>query len=217
LYDIVEREKENHKVFSTMSQLVSKTTNDVNTAWQDYQAVSVQGDEERKEREEALDILIKWSQRWRYMLLMFVPGVILNIHKIPSRGATPDDFIRVAEDVIKLINSNKNAEPIRADAMEDLGDKLENAKKETAEATAILPAETHARNHLTDTCILANNILVRGTEIVRSIFGPTSPEYKQFIARASASDSEDEDDDSEVEGGQEGEDEVRDLGERVDK
>jgi hypothetical protein len=205
LNDLVEREKGNHKVLSAMSQLVSETANNVNTTWQDYQAVSIQGDEERQDRKEALYILVKWTRQWRATLMMFVPAANLNIHKIPSTNPTPDDYIRAAGDVVKLINKNKNAESIRQDAMDDLGDKLENAKKEVAEASAVLPEETNARDNFTETSLAANSILIRGLEVVRSIFGPTSPEYKQFIARSRSS-SEDEDDDTEAEGGQEGED-----------
>ena len=56
----------------------------------------------------------------------------------------------------------------------------------------IVEAEAAARTAYTEACIEANIVLVRGTEIVCSIFGRTSPEYKQFIARASAAKEEEE-------------------------
>jgi hypothetical protein len=43
--------------------------------------------------------------------------------------------------------------------------------------------ETAASNYFSEACIEANPVVVRGSQIVRTNFGPTSPEYKQFIAR----------------------------------
>ena len=42
----------------------------------------------------------------------------------------------------------------------------------------------------TEACLIANEALVKGLDIIRAIFGATSPEYKQFIARASSKEEE---------------------------
>ena len=83
-------------------------------------------------------------------------------------------------------------------AISDLGDTLDNAKKETAEATAALPAESVAREVYAEACLKANSVLIRGTEIVRAIFGRTSPEYKQFIARSTNKETDEVEEESQI-------------------
>jgi hypothetical protein len=196
LDNTVQHRKSEHPALEAISDITSEIVEKINTIWQAYQAISVQGDKERKERDLAIRKLIKWVQRWRSVIMMRIPGASDNIHKLPSKGATPDDVIRVADDIIKFINTNQSAEPFRTSAIDELGDMLENARKETDEATHILPEETATRNAYTDVCLEANSILIPGTEIIRAIFGRTSPEYKQFIARASKSEEDEIDKES---------------------
>ena len=150
----------------------------------------IQGDKERDEKDKAIDILIKWIQRWRPVILLSVPGADKNLKTLPSTGATPDDVIRVAEDMIEFMKTNVGASSFNASANTDLGSAITNAKKETGEATAILPQEASARSAHTDACNSANDVLVKGLDVVRAIFGGKSPEYKQFIARKSEKEEE---------------------------
>ena len=82
-----------------------------------------------------MDILIKWIQRWRPVILLSIPGADQNLRNLPSSGATPDDVIRVAEDMIEFMKTNTGASSFEASANTDLGDALTNAKKETTELT----------------------------------------------------------------------------------
>ena len=190
LKEVIERTKATNPALLAISAVVTTASDKVNKAWQDYQKVAVQGDKERNERDEAINVLIKWIQRWRPIILLSVPGADKNIKNLPSTGATPDDVIRVAEDMIEFMRSNPGASSFNAPANSDLGTALTNAKKETGEATAILPQEASARQAFTDECNSANNVLVKGLDVVRAIFGATSPEYKQFIARSSSKEEE---------------------------
>lgn len=187
LKDTTERNADDHSALAAIKQMVSSAAETVNSAWQRYQVTAIAGDKEREERESAVRSLIEWLQRWRPVLLLVVPGAAVNIRTLPPSGATPDDVIRVAEDMIEFVKNNPGAESFRDQALQDLGDNLENARKETSEAAAALPAEAAARQTYSEACQIANNVLVSGTEVVRAIFGRTSPEYKQFIARSSAS------------------------------
>ena len=196
LKDTIERHQGTHKSLAAIQAIVASAADAVNQAWQTYQANSVAGTKERQERDQAIQALIQWSQRWRPVVLLLVPGAEANIRQLPPTGATPDDVIRVSEDMVGLINSNPAAEPFRAEAIESLSDKIESARKETAEASAAWPAEAAARQAYGDTCRAANDILIRGSEVVRALFGRTSPEYKQFVARRSASEEAEIDEES---------------------
>jgi len=87
--------------------------------------------------------------------------------------------------MLKFLKNNPDTGAFSENAIKDLGDKIEAAKKETDEATEALPVEVLARNHYSEACIDANTILVRSLNVIRSVFGPKSPEYKQFSQRAS--------------------------------
>lgn len=190
LKETLERHQSNYPALAVIYPTVDFTAEKVNIAWRNYQSSAVAGDKEREERDNAVNILVKWIQRWRPVLLMLVPGADKNIRNLPSRGATPDDVIRVSADLVEFIKNDPGAESFRAAAIDDLGDGIANARKETSEAADALPAEAAARQAYSEACLEANNILIRGTEIVRAIFGRTSPEYKQFIARSSSSEED---------------------------
>ncbi len=183
LNETIERHKDTQPALAAISGIVNKAAQDMNNAWQRYQAVSVAGDREREERKTAIRALIEWIQKWRPVVMLIVQGADANIRNLPSSGATPDDVIRVAGDMVKLINDNSDADSFRDSCINDLGGGLENAKKETLEAASILPQEAAARHNYSETSIVANKALNAGLNIIRSRFGPTSPEYKQFIAR----------------------------------
>lgn len=190
LKETIQRYQDKQPALAAIADVVSAAAASVNSAWQEFQARAVAGDKEREERDSIIDTLTKWIQRWRHVLLMLVPGADMNVRQLPSSGATPDDVIRVAQDMAEFIKTNPAAESFRDTALASLGDLIARASKETAEATVALPAEAAARQAYTEACNSANTVLVRGTEVVRSIFGRTSPEYKQFIARASSEEEE---------------------------
>jgi len=141
------------------------------------------GNKERQERDDAIRRLIQWIQTWRPVIFITVPGAETKIRALPSSGAPPDDVIRVVEDMSLFIQKQESIITFKESALNELNSLIESARKETAEATAVLPREAVARQAFTDACLSANSILVNGTEIVRAIFGRTSREYKQFIAR----------------------------------
>ncbi len=181
---VIESRHQTHEVLAAIKLTVDSAAAAVNETWQKYQVAAVAGDKERAERTSAIATLIDWIQNWRPVVLMLVAGADSNIRQLPASGATPDDVILVAEDMTKFIESNPETTAFRESAIAELADKLENARKETKEASAALPAEAAAREAYSSATLAANKILVPGTEVVRAIFGRTSPEYKQFISRS---------------------------------
>ena len=192
LNELIKRYAGTYAPLVAVAGIVEKAAEKVNSTFQAFQKAAVYGDKERAERDTASGILLNWIQDWRPVVMMMVSGASENIRSLPASGATPDDIIHVAEDMQTFIQDNSDAESFRQNAQDDLGSKLEDAKKETSEAAQALPEEAAARTAYTEACMEANTVLVRGSEIVRSIFGRTSPEYKQFITRASAAGEEDE-------------------------
>ena len=190
LKETIDRHDQENPSLAAIKPLVDESTTSVNSAWQNYQSAAVKGDKERRERDDAVSLLISWIQRWRPVVMLKVPGAAMNIRNLPASGATPDDVIRVAEDLLKFISENPATESFRTQANQELGEGIAAARKETSEATAALPEEAAARQAYSEACLNANAVLVRGLDIIRAIFGRTSPEYKQFIARASAREEE---------------------------
>lgn len=184
LEDTVSRHKDTHAALAAMETPVKTAAQQVNETWQHYQTTAVQGDKEREERETAIGDLLGWIQRWRPLLLLMVDGAEANLKKLPPGAPTPDDVIRVAEDMVQFIQKHSGSGLDADAAMADLADRIENARKETQEAVAALPAEDAAREAFTQACVEANPVVIRGTQVIRAIFGPTSPEYKRFIARS---------------------------------
>ena len=123
---------------------------------------------------------------WRPIVLYTVPGAEQNVHALPPSGSTPDDLIRAAGDLGKFIKENPGTGAYRKAALDALGDLLDKAKKESSEATVALPEETRARAAFTEAALAANALVVRGSEVVRALFGPHSPEYRQFIDHSAA-------------------------------
>jgi len=185
LDELIQDHAQAYPVLSAIAPAVTTSKNSVNEAWQNYQIAAVAGDRERTERNEAIDTLHEWIQQWRSVILLLVPGAKQNFRNLPSGRGTPDDIIRTAEDMLKFLKNNPDTGAFSENAIKDLGDKIETAKKETDEATEALPAEVIARNLYSEACIDANTILVRSLNVIRSVFGHKSPEYKQFVKRAS--------------------------------
>ncbi len=183
LFDTATRNAATQPALAAILPVIATATERVNTSWQQYQSFVISGNKERQERDLAIQPLLRWIQRWRPVIFLLVPGAETKIRALPAKGATPDDIIRVAEDMAVFIQNNPSTVAFRADALNGFDEQIANARKETSEATAILPLEAASRQAFTDACLSANAILFNGTEIIRAIFGRTSREYKQFIAR----------------------------------
>jgi len=160
LNDLVQKWMGEKPALKAIQLKVEEAVGKVNATWQSYQQLAIKGDKERAERDSAMSVLNKWIQEWRPNVLLFIKGADENIHKIPSTGGTTDDTIRVAEDMVALMESSSEAETFRKDAIDSLGDKLESAKKENKEAIDALPAENLAREAYGMACSEANVILV---------------------------------------------------------
>ena len=85
LKDTIERHKDNNPALSALLPIVESVCDSVNSAWNNYRSVAVQGDKERAERETAVDTIIKWIQRWRPVIILYVPGADKNIKILPAR------------------------------------------------------------------------------------------------------------------------------------
>ena len=125
LKETIERNKTGYPVLSAIYNKVVTVTDNVNKCWQEYQKVSVTGDKERTERDVAIRSLLDWIQQWRPVIMLSVDGAENNIKKLPFGGNTPDDIIRVAEDMVKFVNSNSQASEFKTPATTDLGKKIE--------------------------------------------------------------------------------------------
>ena len=194
LNDLVVQHGPEQPALAAVGPVVAAATEDMNIRWRAYQAASVAADRERGERDSALGRALGWIQRWRPVVLMLVPAAAENLSKLPASGATADDTLRVAQDLLSFINERQSMEAYRQAAVDDLGDGLTVAQRELAEASAAGPAEAAAREAFSAASLHANEILVRGSQIVRAIFGATAPEYKQLVVRHAAEDDEDDSD-----------------------
>ncbi|HEY8432649.1 MAG TPA: hypothetical protein VIL20_29965 [Sandaracinaceae bacterium] len=187
-----------HPPLAAIQPEVSAAAENVNSKWRAYQNAAITLSRELKERDTAVAAVLKWARSWRGVVLIKIPGAESNIHEIPANGATADDVLRHASDIQALIETRPEAESFREQALAELGTQLDDAKRETKEATLALPAKETAREAYGTSTIEANTVLVRASEIVRNIFGPKSREYKQFIGRATPKEEEQDDHDSDV-------------------
>lgn len=192
LNDLVKRHEATQPSLRAIGPAVASIAERVNTSWQSYQKAVVASSKERAERDTAIEKVMGWMQRWRPVVLITVPGAAANISVLPARKTTPDDVLRVAEDLKSFIEQNPGAATFRQESISDVGDAITMAQKELAEAVAAWPLEQSARDAFSVATLNANNLLVPALDIVRSIFGPTSAEYKQFIARATPQEEEQE-------------------------
>ncbi|MBN2401890.1 MAG: hypothetical protein JXN64_05780 [Spirochaetes bacterium] len=193
LADLISEKGNAVPALEVLSGPVKEAAGQVNSAWKEYQSVSVAGDKEREERDSAVERLVDWIQHWRPVLFVMVPGADKNIKTLPRNGGTTDDVVRIAEDMVDFMKAEPGAASFAEKAMADLGDRLEKAARENREAVEVLSKEQGARFGFSEACIKANEVLVHSLNVVRSAFGPTSSEYKQFIARSSDSGGEAED------------------------
>ncbi len=186
LHRLIEDKGPTQPALAAIGASVASATQIVNSQWQTYQSAAVKQDKERDERDEATGRLRSWVGRWRPVVLLQVPGASTNLRALPPRGATPDDQVRVADDLRSFIADNAAAAPFRDAALSDLGDGVAEARREASEARSALVEQDGARAALTEASLTANEVLTRGVDVVRAIFGPRSPEARQFRFRAAA-------------------------------
>lgn len=186
LESTIEEFKDTQPALAALEPLVKGQAALVNSNWRRYQAAAVKGDKERAERDTALGRLHDWMAAWRPIVLYTVPGAEQNVRALPPSGATPDDLIRAAGDLAQFIKENPATTSYRKGALDALGDLLVQAQKETDQANSALPAEVAARAAFTEAATAANPLVVRGSEVVRALFGAHSPQYRQFIEHSAA-------------------------------
>lgn len=159
----VARHADTHPALAALRLHVDPAAEAVNARWWAFQQAAIKAARERSERGAALVQVRGWVQRWRPVVLLLVPGTADNTRALLPTGATPDDMIRVADDLRVFIANNAACEPFRADALGEITDLLAHTRVEVAEANAARPVEAAARVAYTKAIWSANEVLVRGT------------------------------------------------------
>ena len=113
LNELLESKKDLDLSLEVLLMKVSNECDNVNKAWQHFQAMAVKGDKEREERDEAISKLRKWIQTWRPIIILYVPGAEDNLKNLPSTGTTVDDLIRVAKDMKEFVVFNEGSDFFR--------------------------------------------------------------------------------------------------------
>ena len=196
LLEVCQRNAERYPAMAAFKDIAGTHADAVNTAWQTYQATSIQGDSVRESRNENLDRVKTWIQSWRPIVLAVGPGADENLRLLPAGGGTPDEIIQIATDLLKIITDHPDLEPYRELALNDLSNLLEQSRDLISSAKSAWVAERRAQLDYSEVVNESRRILVLGTQIVRANFGANSPEYKQFIVRDYG--AEDDEDDVET-------------------
>lgn len=188
---------------AALHPIVTQHAEQLNQAWQDYLSIVQTGDQERVERDNAIDQLFVWVRIWRPLTLTILPTAKQSLKDMPTQNATPTDIIAVAKDLLHFLEEKEALANIREQAVTGLGTKLEDAIRETDEATASLRLEDVAQEHYSELSVEANRVLVHGLSMIRAIFGSTSPVYRQFIQNEPSAELDEEVAVGEGEGAQE--------------
>ena len=179
LNELVSKYSSTEEALADIVNTVSFAANKLNTAWKSYQVMAVLGEKERSERDDAIVALTDAVQHWLVEIITKAPE--LNVKNIPNTRATLEDTMALAEDLILFFTDKKGELAFAGSAMLDITEKLNNTKKEISEAQAIMPLEAECRYTYTEACVDANTVLKMSLDIVRTVFGRTSPEYRQFL------------------------------------
>ena len=198
LKDIVDAQAPKNAVFVPLKNVVDDVHVRLEGAWKRFQEVSLRGDQERSEREDALGELRRAVQSWRPMLMLVAPAAKNNVRTLPPNGGTPTDLIRVAEDIRDYIQTDAAVAARLSGAVDALDAAIRSASKETDEATLILSEESAAREALSAVSIEANTTLVLGSDVVLATLGSASPEYRSLRKRSSAAENDQADKDVEI-------------------
>lgn len=182
LVDLIAAESPAHPVLAAVKPTIEAHVVAVDAAYQTLTGVAVRAARERDERDAAIDRLSRWVRTWRPATLAIVPGAAASLLELPTAKGSADQIVRIAEDLKAFIERDPKAEPLRLPSLTELGTLLDVATKEASEATLALAEEAAAREGVARSTNAANDSLVHTLSIVRTLFGPTSPQYKQFIA-----------------------------------
>ena len=166
-----------HPPMTLIAPAVDKAAGRVNKTWRHYQALTTANMKVMDLQDSPLLTLLGWIHRWRPVIQILVPGAEIRLRKLSSRKWTVHDLIWLAEDMRMLIESAGDGLEV---ALDDFGEGLA-LSKQALRIPVSFPNETEAFEAYTKACLEANKILLRGTQIIRAIFGRTSPEYKPFI------------------------------------
>ena len=170
-------------VFAALRPIVVERAAALDEAVRTFAAASIDGDRERSERDSATQRLAKWVRTWRPAVLAIVPGAATSIPVLPTAKGTPDEVVRIASDLVAYMKREPRAAALADAAISALGDALDVARTEVAEATLAVGQKAIAREALGAAASAANDVLVHGSAVVRAVFGAKSPQYKQFIGR----------------------------------
>jgi hypothetical protein len=203
LSETAERLAETQPALAAIQPLVAASAERMNEVWQTYQTSVLSADKERDERDQAVTDLLSWHKQWRPVVLMLVPGAKDTLRVQPRRGGTPDEVIGVCEDLARFINDNPATASFREAAAGQLDDGIDRARRKTATVITALATEAAARQAHGDACKEVNTVLVYGSAVVRTFFGPTSPEYRQLLSCASAREGDEIEAESQTEEGDE--------------
>jgi hypothetical protein len=174
---VIRLHQELHPPLNLIAPVVDKAARQVNKTWRHYHGLITANMKVMDLKDSPLLTLLGWIHRWRPAIQILVPGAEIRLRKLSSRKWTIHDLIWLAEDMRMLIESAGNGLEV---ALDDFGEGLA-ISKQVLQVSVSFPDETEAFESYTKACLEANNILLRGTQIIRAIFGRTSPEYKSFV------------------------------------
>lgn len=183
-----------HPEFPSLAAIkpdVNSSAGSVNNTWNNLQMLTLQGGAERGARNILVTDVFSWVKQWRPVILIKIPSAESSLRALPNSGATPDEVVMVALDMVGIIKKNPDLNVIAEEALKKEAVILE-ADKKVKSANVLLGQEKAAQLAYTDACLSANSVLVRGSEVVRALFGRTSPEYKRFITKSVGTDDEDD-------------------------
>jgi hypothetical protein len=173
---VIRLHQELHPPLTLIAPVVDKAAREVNKTWRYYHRLITTNMRVMDMQDSPLLTLLGWIHRWRPALQILVPGAEIRLRKLSSRKWTIHDLIWLAEDMRMLIESVGNGLEV---ALDDFGEGLA-LSEQALQVSVSFPDETEAFETHTKACLEANKILLRGTQIIKAIFGRTSPEYKPF-------------------------------------
>ena len=166
-----------HPPLTLIASAVDKAAVRVNKTWRHYHTLIAANMKIMDLQDSPLLTLLGWIHRWRPVIQILIPGAEIRLRKLSSRRWTIHDLIWLAEDMRMLIETSGDGLEV---ALDDFGEGLALSKR-ALQVPVSFPNENEAFEAYTKACLEANKILLRGTQIIRAIFGRTSPEYKPFI------------------------------------
>lgn len=160
----------------------------VNAGARTLAAARLAQDKEAAERDTAARTVLTWIQTWRPLVLIAAPGAAANLRALPAGAATADDLLRVVSDLRALIDTYRdpagNPFAFAEAALAGLAEADAALGRESSDAVQALAAEAAAQGEFAEATAAAAPVIVRGSQVVRALFGPTSPEYRRLVQRS---------------------------------